>query len=362
VSSAARILSRPRGRGIAIAAAFIGCELLAYPTTCVAQKPGFSFESENDSYPSWGDDDYTNGLRIRLDFDRKLLWSPFSGEDCKEEDNQGACLRTTLMFGQNFYTPQNITVSEVQEDERPYSAWLYVAATAQREAAKRVSTVELHLGTTGKAAFGEEVQTWWHALPLIDAPEPQGWSHQVKPVPGLVGVIGVWDERFPCEWKTADDWVFAQVVPFYRLTGGNVHTHAAAGTTIRFGYNLQRRWAGKLTPTGETSVLDVMSNGHQTKPQQTKPQQPKPQQRDWELNVFTSLEGRAVAWNALLQHDTYTSREFKPINRGVADLEAGVAVGYKRAYFGFRWVFRAPEYDTGRWSKYGGVFFTVASR
>ena len=66
--------------------------------------------------------------------------------------------------------------------------------------------------------------------------------------------------------------------------------------------------------------------------------------------MFGSVESRAVAWNALLQHDTYTPRELRPINRGVTDMEVGLALGYKRAYGGFRWVWRSPEYDIGPWS------------
>jgi hypothetical protein len=36
-------------------------------TQASAQGTSWTFQSENDAYPSWGDDDYTNGLRLSVD-------------------------------------------------------------------------------------------------------------------------------------------------------------------------------------------------------------------------------------------------------------------------------------------------------
>ena len=320
-------------------------------STARAQVPVVTVQSENDAYPSWGDDDYTNGLRISLDFNRAVGWGWLSSQpDCKKERVKDIpCRRTTLMIGQNFYTPRDISIPLVQEDERPYSAWLYFGLAARLAERKRLRTFEIQLGTTGKAAQGQDVQTWWHARPLIEAGEPKGWVHEVKPAPGLIGVIGIWDDKraFGRTTKGSVPYTFAEAIPYYRLTVGNVHTNAAVGTILRFGYNLQRRWVEKIGPTivvAQTSAPAV-DNG-----------------RQFEFNVFTSAEVRAVGWNALLQHDTYTPRMGRlSIHRGVADLEAGVAIGYKKVSGGFRWVWRSPEFDGGRWSRFAGIFFTIGT-
>lgn len=337
-----------RVRSLPIALIFV---LACLPVAARAEWPGVTIQSENDAYPSWGDDDYTNGLRVSLELERKLLWSPFSSDlpDCRDAAGTGRpCRRTSVWIGQNFYTPRDIGVPDVQEDERPYSAWLYVGAAARLAAPNRLRSVEVHVGMTGRSALGEEVQTWWHGLSFIDAPEPRGWRHQVKPVPGLVGVIGVWDDKLAFERETRGraPFVYLEAMPYYRLTGGNVQTNAAAGLTVRFGYNLRRRWAEKIAPTVRVASLRPI---------------PLPRGRDWELGVFGSVEGRAVAWNALLQHDTYTPRELVPIRRGVTDLESGLYLGYKRVSAGFRWVWRSPEIVMGRWSRYAGIFLTIDS-
>ena len=325
---------------------------LAAPSESLAQRPAFTFQSENDAYPSWGDDDYTNGLRLSLDYSRAILWGRWWSrhDDCRNVlAGTAPCRRTTLILGQNFYTPHNITISEVQPDERPYSAWLYIGMAARLATDRRLRSVELQLGTTGRPALGEEVQSWWHARPWVEAPQPMGWAHQVRTVPGLVGVIAMWDDKFAFEAKTggSDGFVFADAIPYYRLTVGNVHDSVAAGTTVRLGYNLQRRWTEKIGPTVRIASLQGAAASTE---------------RRFDFGVFGASETRAVFWNALLQHETYTPRTLRPASRGVVDFEAGMTAGYRGVSGGFRWVWRSPEFDGGRWSRYAGLFFTLGSK
>jgi len=295
------------------------------------------------------DDDYTNGLRVSADLDKALWWKRWGlgYNNCRDEDKSKPCLRTTLMFGQNFYTPQDITIEEVQENERPYAAWLYVGFAARVARPTRLTSVELQVGTTGKKAFGEEVQSWFHSHLTRHSPQPRGWAHQVKPVPGLVGIVASWDDKFAREKTTAGrHLVYADAIPYYRVTVGNVHTNAAVGTTVRFGYNIQRNWTEKITPT-----FHVAS---------TTPARPPDKPRGF-ANVFAGLEARAIAWNALLQHDTYTPRRLPSIARSVADLEAGFQAGYGWLSGGLRYVWRSPEFDGGRVSRFNGLFITFGT-
>jgi hypothetical protein len=252
---------------------------------------------------------------------------------------------TTLFVGQNFYTPHDITIPEVQPAERPYSAWLYVGLAARAVQPRRLRTVEIQLGTTGKNAFGKEVQTWWHLKACRCAPKPLGWHHQVAALPGVVGVIASWDDRIVRERRTRGPrpFVFADVVPYYRVSLGNVFDQGAGGAAARIGYNLQRRWVDKIGPTVPAPVTNLQAHAGP---------------RNFEFNLVGALEGRAVAWNALLQHDTYTPRPPLSINRGVVDFETGVALGYRSVLGGFRWIWRSPEFDGGRWSRFAGLFVT----
>ena len=68
---------------------------------------------------------------------------------------------------------------------------------------------------------------------------------------------------------------------------------------------------------------------------------------------------RLVGWNALIQHDTYSDNEHRTIKCGMGVAEAGVGIGYRRFRLGYRLVWRSPEFENGRQSRYGGVYLIV---
>jgi lipid A 3-O-deacylase len=323
----------------------LGAVVALAPRPAFAQPPAWTFLWENDVVFG-SDDDYTNGLRLSADFSKALWWKRWGlgYENCGDQtDASKPCLRTTLMFGQNFYTPHDITVKQVQEGERPYAAWLYGGVAGRISRPTRLTSVELQIGTTGKAALGKDVQTWFHSLPGMNSPRPKGWNNQVKPVPGVVGVVASWDDRFAIQRKTQGEspFVYADAIPYYRLTVGNVHTNAAIGTALRLGYNIQGWGTEKIAPTIR-ACADPCEERHLT------------------FNGFAAVEARAVAWNALLQHETYTPRQLPSISRVVSDVEAGFEIGYCRLTGGFRWVSRSPEFDGGRDSRFGSLFIRWA--
>jgi len=326
----------------------LGAVLALAPCPAFAQPPSWTFVWENDVVFG-SDDDYTNGLRLSADFSKALWWKRWGlgYKNCSEEtDVSKPCLRTTLMFGQNFYTPHDITVKQVQEGERPYAAWLYGGFAGRVDRQTRLTSVELQIGTTGKAAHGKEVQTWFHSHLTTNSPIPKGWRNQVKPVPGGVGFIGSWDDRFAFPLKThwLPRWVDERAIAYYRLTAGNVYTNAALGGTLRVGHNIQGWGTDKIAPTIRRASDAA----------------PRRFDEHLILNGFAGLEARAVAWNALLQGATYTPRSPLAISRAVADFEAGVDVGYRPWSAGFRWVWRSGEFDGGRQSRFGGLFIRFA--
>jgi lipid A 3-O-deacylase len=324
--------------------------VVALESPAAAQRPSWSVQWENDAFPEWGDDGYTNGLRVSADFGRAKLWGRLARKykDCLDEAVRDApCRRTSFMFGQNFYTPNDIARADAIEGDRPYGAWLYGAMAARIVQTKRLTSIELHLGVTGKAAGGEYVQRNWHALPFIGARDPKGWDHQVK---GRLGLVGILDHRVARERLagSTNPFVIADVIPYVRADVGNIFTHAAAGSVVRFGYNVQRKWVDKIGPV--FSVASASRERLQI-----------PQERRWEAHVFSGAEVRAIAWNALLQGETYTPRGALEIRRGVVDLEMGLLVGYRRISGGFRWVWRTPEFEGARWDNYGGLFINFGS-
>lgn len=160
--------------------------------------------------------------------------------------------RANLALGQNIYTPSDITVAELQPNERPWAGYLYLGlgiVRAERNAAGQpvlIDSFELQLGVVGPLAMAGEVQTWWHAN-VSDSPRPMGWDHQLHNEP----VINLYWDR---QWRylllegvrtTADGLGAApgywelDLIPHSGLALGNANAHLGGGVTLRFGTGLK---------------------------------------------------------------------------------------------------------------------------
>ncbi len=78
------------------------------------------------------------------------------------------------------FTPQDITLPDIQYNDRPYGGALYAIHSLQSiDTAKKVKiTTELFLGVIGPISFAEESQTLVHQI--IGSPKPEGWDNQVS--------------------------------------------------------------------------------------------------------------------------------------------------------------------------------------
>ena len=83
------------------------------------------------------------------------------------------------------YTPDDISVVDLIEEDRPYAGWLYGAVLLQiaDERLRRQHAFELQLGIIGPEAGAEWAQTEVHKL--IDDEIPMGWDNQLPTEPGI---------------------------------------------------------------------------------------------------------------------------------------------------------------------------------
>lgn len=185
---------------------------------------------------------YTAGLGIAVQSqgafaDRVVSRLPsVNGEFSPERDNTSYSLG--LLLAMDIYTPEEIDDPEIREDDRPYAGWSYLGLMAQR--ANRSGTVpvfehfELDLGILGETSGAEDVQKWAHEV--FEGAFPEGWDHQVHDEFGA-------DFRYQRRWRievipAARQGPAMQLIPDAGFTLGTVHTHAAAGATLRYGWKL----------------------------------------------------------------------------------------------------------------------------
>ncbi|MEO0438389.1 MAG: lipid A deacylase LpxR family protein [Pseudomonadota bacterium] len=228
---------------------------------------------ENDSF-AYGpptDANYTQGLEI-------LLTQPDAYQPCDNElDDPSSCrpqsaFKRTVNFlnrpfskahssganriavsyggGQQFYTPDDISVADIIEDDRPYAGYLYgrlvidnvFAPPAERGEAWEgdyVISKDTRLGIVGPAAFADEVQSWWHDI--CNCTDPEGWDNQVRNELGVQYTVRRQD-RVWMRNIVSEEWQ-ADIVTLSEGSLGNVFTGAGVGGQVRLGYMLPRNFS-----------------------------------------------------------------------------------------------------------------------
>lgn len=224
---------------------------------------------ENDSMLMKRDDGfYTSGLRFSAN------WSLIEG---------GQARSWTWTLGQELYTASDIKLqpSQITPKDHPYAGWLYVGLTRQiNEADGSWRRLGLDLGCLGPCAGGEWTQKTLHRI--INQPQPQGWSTQLRQEWGAV-LHGAW-----APWR-AQIGRNVDLTPALHARLGNIYTDAGAEVMLR---------AGRLNQF---------------------PQQPA-------LFGYLRLDARAVAHNATLEGGWFSSDPGRTVNpkRGVGEAEIGL--------------------------------------
>jgi len=297
----------------------------------------FSFYFENDLFADT-DQNYTNGV--------KLTWiSPDLTRYAESEQlpEWGLKIVRLLPFinepgfqrnigfsvGQNMYTPEDISLSDLIEDDRPYGGWLYLGAAFHSKNDRRLDSMEIHLGMVGPASFAEETQTFVHRLRDIQI--PQGWENQIKNEPGLAVVY----ER---KWRSmvmgSPGGMGIDVIPHLGATLGNVYTYANAGFEMRFGWNLPVDFGTSLIrPAGDTSAPagsgDLRLSGR----------------HEFGVHLFGALNGRAVLRDIFLDGNTFRDSHSVEKKSFVGEAVAGVSVICGRFKLSYAQVFQTKFFD-----------------
>ncbi len=315
------------------------------PGPCSNESVRWSFQWENDSFPGasreGSDRFYTNGVRLTRtkngDGNRLLkrlldqVWFP-------DESGRPAefCLRSGIRIGHQFYTPQTITSSQLDEQDRPYAGLLYgtlLLAQASRseesspDSPTVVRSAELQFGVVGPAAGGRTLQSEWHRLSFIDAPIPRGWHHQLPNEP-VVNLNMSAARRFPISRQF-------DVVHKFDASVGTIFTGARLRATARYGNDLRRFPYNRVEPTimkFDSTSADAKSLSLQ-----------EPGIAWW---LFVGAEGEAVVHDIFLDgtlfsdSHSFDSRNFRTV------VTAGLHFELRSFVIDLMWVSHSKEFET----------------
>lgn len=342
----------------------IGVSVYATPVEALDSRGwAFGIHFENDLFADT-DQQYTNGIKLiavtpdlRRAFDeRRELpdWGRWLVERVPflHGDEESADTERTLAFslGQNIYTPQDTRSTDLVRDDRPYAGWLYFGTTFQVRKANRQDSFDVQMGIIGPYSFAEEAQELVHRI--RDLAIPQGWDNQLRTEPGLVLA---YERTWRLDVHGQRRGFAIDVLP--RLGGalGNVATYASAGLQFRTGWNLPPDFGySVIRPGGVTQVNALRDSGESGASQARR-------REGFSLYAFAGVDARLVAHDVFLDGNTFRDSHEVDSRPFVADLMAGITLGWRGAKLSLANVLRTREFrNQPRDHRFGSITLSYA--
>lgn len=311
--------------------------LVLFANTASAQGL-FSLKVENDVF-SGDDGHYTNGVELIWAFEPSTdHWSRYFADAIpgwSADELDGVAYR----FGQQMYTPDDIGVEQLIENDRPYAGLLFGGVSLfediPHDGWRQASSLHLDAGIVGPASGAKRTQRGYHKL--IGSEEPKGWHHQLNNEP----IFNLAYER---------SWIFQERLPTLELEYGpsagfalgNLYTYASSGVGVRLGKDLGRSF-------GIPSVAPA--HGGQSAFQA---------RQGFSWYVFASLEGRYMAHNLLLDGNTFENSHSVDRNEWVGDAQLGLALTWDRVQLAFTHVWRTDEFtEQEKHDRFGSLILSL---
>jgi len=222
--------------------------------------------------------------------------------------NEAVHTAVGYVLGQNIYSPDNISNTALNVNDRPYAGWFYGGIYLQRSVNDReFDHLELNLGVVGPSSLASKTQNLVHEL--FGSPKPNGWDDQ------LSDELGV-NFNYQRKWKFTllgdnQGELTMQAIPQAGFSVGNVKRHLRSDVTVRAGWNLPPDF-------GPGRLDDVISA---TTPRQSK---------NLSAYGYIRIGGRYV------EHDLFISGNNNHQSHGVAEeqwvgeVQYGIALAWKR--------------------------------
>lgn len=299
-------------------------ETLSSKAKTLEEKNFLSLSIENDSLGGGTDSFYTSGVRLTW-FNVNTPLPAFADElaNAIPTFDLNASTSTFFTFGQNIYTPEDISIRAAQPDDRPWAAWLYGSMGMTTVTDNHLDELEVTLGVVGPEALGEQTQKLIHTH-ISDSQTPKGWSNQLSFEPGA---ILSWQRRWPYAGKIDFCDTTFRVEPNVNVSLGNVYTYAGTGMTFVWGGNkaLQDTPPRVRPAMPGTGFFETPDSGF-----------------NWHL--FAAVDARAIARNIFLDGNTFRDSPNVDKKYLVGDASAGVALTYDRYRLAYSINARSEEF------------------
>jgi len=145
----------------------------------------------------------------------------------------GLVYRAGIAIGQVFQTPDDLSSSDLIEDDVPYAGALTLQASWYAYNDDEFRGFEITAGVVGPPSLAEQTQKTVHKL--TGNQDPKGWDHQLSTEP----VVNLNYMRKRKIWRKGNPAGFAFDAAIDGNVGlGNLFTQASAAIELRMGHNL----------------------------------------------------------------------------------------------------------------------------
>lgn len=196
---------------------------------------------ENDTFarPGRGSDEfYTQGLRTSFtrEPERTWRWAERVGGWWGRHFWGDTEFQTTstLVIGENHFTPGVITTYDADPQDRPFAAVLYGGVRVEMQGTRKdaYQALELDVGVVGPPALGRPLQTGFHVLRQHRI--PKGWPNQLGTEPMI---SALYTNRRQYGLGTPEGNI-VDVTRDFGLMLGTLQTYPTVGATVRLGWRM----------------------------------------------------------------------------------------------------------------------------
>lgn len=289
---------------------------------------------DNDAFGGT-DEDYTAGGRLSYisqslraedlgGFYRSLDWLLRRADG---QDNTPWLYQYGVSLSQLMFTPEDIHVSALLPDQRPYAGWLGLGFSLHAKTDQRLHSIELSVGVVGPSSLAENTQDLVHDL--LNERKAQGWDNQLNDE--LTVNLHYRRTRQLFEWSVLDDGLEMDGLYQWGFELGNAWINANAATWVRAGWNLPSSFSDpKLSATSYTQELfterrELLS--------------------PWSFYFTVGAEGRVVGRDIFLDGNTFEDSHSVDKKHFVADLTAAATLRYKQLRFTYAHTYRTEEFE-----------------
>lgn len=297
---------------------------VSYSQTQEKNRSGtFSLYFENDTVVGT-DRCFTGGAKLgwmsrdlrKYKEEKTWKWLPFV-------DKPGFQHTFALSLGMNIYTPDDISRTDIIEDDRPYAGILHLAAGIHSVSPHIMDSWEFSTGIVGAHSYAEQTQKFIHKI--IAGVYPEGWDHQLKDE--LVLQL-IYERRWKFSSSNSRKSLGFDVIPHLGGGLGNVYIYSSTGVQVRWGWNLPEDFGFPLIRPGGDASLGLNTRG------------------PFSVYTFAVLDGKAVLRNIFLDGNTFQDSHSVDKNPLTLDLITGIGMRLGRFHISYAFVFWTKKFKT----------------